>query len=337
MIGAIAVLVIGAILIVRRSRHQDFDMTPRDKTGSELSSDADEEEEDPAVTPVYDDDVTYDDWNNWEDLLAEIGVIDIRDGMIEYETGDNSRLFVMLAEMGQSNPYLKTDEELAQNNQVMEAFYNGVMSPLKLSSQSQKVEMTDFLNDLKEHSKFLHGTNDQMRDYAEQVINDTLAYQRENDRFENKCYLQFQAVIQPDEVFGDSPQVLENQIHEKAMEKLLRQITRADGLLKRADHSLSPLDTFGLAEVLYKTFNRESSVRIRLEDIIKEQRYSIFTSAHQNDSTFKQIQQQVQIEANAINAARAALLKQQQDTNKERLANGNDYYQGADDTTVAPQ
>lgn len=148
-------LVIGGILIVNRSRHQDFDMTPRDKTGSELSSGTDEDEEDPAVTPVYDDDVTYDDWDNWEDLLAEIGVIDIRDGMIEYETGDNSRLFVMLAEMGQSNPYLKTDEELAQNNQIMEVFYNGVMSPLKLSSQSQKVEMTDFLNDLKGAFKVL--------------------------------------------------------------------------------------------------------------------------------------------------------------------------------------
>ncbi|QDR73674.1 hypothetical protein FOD75_11320 (plasmid) [Limosilactobacillus reuteri] len=331
----IIALIVGGIIIYRRSRKRDLDTTPRDKTGQAIEPEDEDYENDPSQAPIYDDDLTYDDWNSWEDLLAEIGIIDIRDGMIEYETGDNSRLFVMLAEMGQSNPYLKTNEELAQNNQIMEVFFNGVLAPIKISSQSQKIVMTDFLKDLAEHSKFIHGTNDQMRDYADRVIRDTLDYQQSSDRFENKCYVQFQAVIKADEVFGETPAALEKQIHEKAMEKLLRQITRADGLLKRADHSLSPLDTFGLLEVLYKTFNRESSVRVRLEDIIKKQRYSLFTSAYQNDTTFKHVQQKVQIEADAINMARESLQKQQDLRNAELLSRGEDYYQSAsdDDTT----
>src|SRR5699024_6536706 len=132
-------------------------------------------------------DLTYDDYHTWEELLQEVGVIDIRDGMIEYETGNNSRLFVMLAEMGQSNPYLKTDEELALNNQIMEVFYNSLILPLKMSSQSQRVEMTDFLNTLKDHSQYLKGATPEMKDYAARVIDDTLQYQRATDRFENKC------------------------------------------------------------------------------------------------------------------------------------------------------
>ncbi|MDM8332773.1 hypothetical protein QUW45_08895 [Limosilactobacillus pontis] len=311
LVGLIVVILVGIWLVVRHRRKVDFDMTPRDRNGTPIDdSDEEDEDNDPAEAPIYDDDLTYDDWLPWENLLQEIGIVDIRDGMIEYETGDNSRLFIMLAEMGQSNPYLKTDEELANNNQIMEVFYNSVMAPLKETSQSQRVEMNDFLNSLKKHSQYLRGANEQMKQYAEHVIDDTLQYQQATDRFENKCYLQFLAVVTPDEVFGETPKMLEEQVHEKAMEKLTRQITRANGLLKRADHPLSPLDTFGLIEVIYKTFNRDSSVKIRLEDIVKDQRFTWYTTAHQNDKTFKKIKQRIQIEADAINAARDALMEQ---------------------------
>ncbi|MDC2828518.1 hypothetical protein [Limosilactobacillus mucosae] len=298
-------------------------MEPRGKDGEKIPED---EEESPDSAPIYDDDLTYDDWYEWDEFLQEVGVIDIKDGMIEYETGDNSRLFVMLAEMGQSNPYLKTDEESQQANEIMEVFFNGVLSPLKISTQSQRVEMTDFLNELKEQSQYLPGTNDQMREYAEQVIEDTLNYQQATDRFENKAYLQFQATVTPDEVYGDTPLIIEQQIHEKAMEKLVRQIDRADSILRRADHPLAPLDTFGLYEVLYKTFNRESSVKIRLEDVVKRQRYTLFTGAHQNDVSFKRVQQMIHNETEAIEIARKSLYKQTQQENAEKLKNGEDYY-----------
>ena len=326
-LGLSVVAAVGAWIIIRHQRKRDFDMTPRDRNGNSIEDrqayrDEDEEEyeedeveedidDDPAEAPIYDEDLTYDDWRSFEDLLKEVGVIRISNGMIEYETGDNSRMFIMLAEMAQSNPYLKTDEELANNNQVMEVFFNSVTAPLKITSQSQRVEMNDFLNGLKKHSQYLRGTNEQMKAYADQVIEDTLQYQRATDRFENKCYLQFLAIVKPDEVFGDTPRAIEQQVHEKAMEKLTRQIQRANGLLKRADHSLSQLDTFGLVEVLYKTFNRDSSVRIRLEDIVKKQRFTWFTSSHQNDKEFKQIIKQIQIETEAINTAREALIEQQ--------------------------
>lgn len=246
--------------------------------------------------------------------------------MIEYETGDNSRMFIMLAEMQQSNPSLKTDQELNQDNALAEVFYNGVHRPLKFSSQSQKVEMTDFLNGLKDHSQYLRNSNPEMKKIARDVINDTLSYQHQTDRFENRCYLQFMAIVQPDEVYGDTPEVLEKQIHEKALEKLLRQIANADGILRRADHALNPLDTFGLCEVLYKTFNRESSVKMRFEDIIRRQRFSLYTSAHQPDKLFKEVQQKIRIEAELMNHVRDAMWLQQQAENEKELAKGKDYY-----------
>lgn len=339
--AVIVVLAIGGWLLYRRSQYKKFDMTPRDKNQKPLDEPSDEDEgegedyeNDPSQAPVYEDDVTYDDWQSWEDFLQEVGLIDIRDGMLEYETGDNSRMFIMLAEMGQSNPYLKTDEELEQNNMVMEVFFNGVQAPLKISSQSQKVEMTDYLNELKEHSQFLHHTNDKMKSYASKVIDSTLQYQRATERFENKVYLQFLAIIKPDEVSGDTPMALEKDIHKKAFEKLYRQITRANGLLRRADHPLSTLDNFGLLEVLYKTFNRESSVRIRFEDIVKKQNFALFTSAKQNDSEYKKIQQMIQAEGRAYDMAFDANMQDSQLRNDKLLHQGKDYYDNSDDDNI---
>ena len=329
----VIVLIVGGYLFYKHSQKQNMDMTPRDRQGNELDDEVDED--DPSEAPVYEDDVAFDDWNNWEDLLQEAGIIDIREGMIEYETGNNSRMFIALAEMQQSNPYLKTDDELGQQNAIQEVFFNGVQEPLKLTSQSQRVEMTDFLNRLKDNSQRIIGSNPQMKGYAAQVIQDTLNYQSQTDRFENRAYLQFMAIISPDEVYGDSPQALEDQIHKKAAEKLFRQIDRANGLLKRADHALAPLDTFGLLEVIYKTFNRESSVKTRLEDIVKQQRYQLFTSAKQPDKYFKQVQQQIHIETEAINHARDILLKARQQLNKKLLSEGKDYYQDSYDESDA--
>lgn len=304
-------------------------MTPRDKTGEEYE-DEDEEDEEPETTPLHDDDVTYEDWNTWEDFLAEVGVIDIRNGMIEYETGDNSRLFIMLAEEQQSNPYLKTDEEIEQQQAINEVFLNGINHPLKQTSQSQRVDMTDFLNNLLDSSQNMRGANKNMKLYAEQVINDTLNYQQQTDRFEKRTYIQFMALVLPDEVYGDSPQVIEEQIHEKAYEKLFRQIDRADGIMRRVDHSIVPLDTFGLLEVLYKTFNRESSIKVRWEDIITSQRYSLFTRAEQSDTMYKKVQQMIHIETEAINAKRDALMQENEVQNQSLLKEGKDILSNAE-------
>lgn len=263
--------------------------------------------------------------------MQEVGLIDIRDGMIEYETSDNSRMFVMLAEMQQSNPYLKTDEELQQQNVIMELFYNTfIKNPVKITSQSQKVEMTDYLNQLADYAHHIPGATKEMQEYAAGVIEDTRKYQRETERFENRAYVQFMTTITPDEVYGDTPEILEEQIHEKAYEKLMRQVERASGLLRRADHALAPLDNFGLLEVMYKTFNRESSVKIRFEDIIKDQRYALWVTAAQTDTIFKQIQQKIHLEAEAIAKARDELYQKQDEINAARLANNQDFYSAED-------
>lgn len=324
--------IVFALIFYFHSKKKKFDMTARDKNGEELEEDEDVEN-DPAQAPIYDDDVTYDDWQAWEDFLSEVGLIDIKDGMMEYETSDNSRLFVMLAEMQQSNPYLKTDEELEQQNATMELFYNTfIKNPVKITSQSQKVEMTDYLNQLADNAQHIPGATKEMQEYAAGVIEDTRKYQRETERFENRAYVQFMTTITPDEVYGDTADVLEKQIHEKAYEKLMRQVERASGLLRRADHALAPLDNFGLLEVMYKTFNRESSVKIRFEDIITQQRYALWVTAAQTDTTFKEIQQKIRIEAEAINKARDELYRKQDDINNARLANDEDFFSSDDNS-----
>ena len=86
-------------------------------------------------------------------------------------------------------------------------------------------------------------------------------------------------------------------------------------------------------EVIYKSFNRESSVRIRLEDIVKQQKYQIFTSAIQSDKYFKKVQQMIRIETESINRARDVLTKAQEKQNARLLAEGKDYYQDMYDDT----
>ncbi len=308
ILGIIAITIF-VIIFLRHNKKKDFDLTPRNSTGEEINI---ENNNNPGIAPIYEGDFAFEDWQTWEDFLQEVGVIDIRNGMIEYETGNNSRKFIMLAEEKQSNPYLKTDIELNQSNMLSEIFLNGVINPLKITTQSQKVEMTDFLNELKEHSKYLKGTNDEMKQYAQMVIDDTLKYQRQTGRFENRTYLQFEATVTPDEVYGDTPDVLEEQIHEKALEKLLRQIERASSILKKADHPL---------------------VKMRFEDIIRLQRFSIFTSHQESDKLFKEVNQRIQIENQLVAHARDAMWLQQQIENKEKLANGQDYYQSYDDSS----
>lgn len=323
-------IVIFIILYRNHAQNKDFDMTPRDHTGQEVEDD----EED---TTIVEDDSSFDQWQStWEMLLGDIGLLDIRDGMIEYETGDNSRMFIMLAEVQQSNPYLKTDAELAQDNALMEIFLNTLTHPLKISSESQKVEMTDFLKTVKDHSQYIRNSTPKMKEYAKKIIDNTLDYQHETDRFENRCYMQFMTLVQPDEVYGDTPEMLEKQIHEKAQEKLLRQIANGDGILRRADHSLQALDTFGLMEVIYKTLNRESSVKIRLEDIFRNQNFSLYTTARQSDRMFKEVQQKIQIEQDLVNHARDAMWLQQQAENARILAKGKDYYDNNSDNVQTP-
>ncbi len=337
IILAIIAIAIFIIYFIRHNKKEDFDLTPRDRSGNELESNDEEIENDPSAAPVYEGDFTFEDWESWEDFLSDVGIIDISNGMIEYETGDNSRKFIMLAEMQQSNPWLKTGTELNQGNGLMQVFYNGVQNPLKITTQSQKVEMTDFLNELEEHSKYLKGANEETKRYAQMVIEETLNYQRQTDRFENRTYLQFEAIVYPDEVYGDSTEVLEEQIHEKALTKLLRQIKGASRVLRKADHELEALDTYGLCDVLYKTWHRESSVKVRFEDIIKKQRFAIFTSAPQSDKIFKEVNQRIQIETQLIAHARDAMWLRQQAENAEKLAQGKDYYGSFDADTSFPE
>lgn len=330
-VGALAIMVGLGIYIYLHQKNKNFDMTPRDKYGNEINDsnnpdDVDDDEDNPLLAPINDPDVTFEDWETFEDFMQEIGIINISDGLIEYETGNNSRLFVMIAEMAQSNPTLKTEQELMLDISAQEVFLNALNEPLKMSSLSQKVDMTDFLNKLREDSQYMRGSTHEMKEYALQVIDDTLDYQKEQDRFENRCYLQFMAVVQPDEVYGDTPEELEEDVQRKALEKLFRQIENSAGILATADHPLTPLTQYGLLEMLYRTFNREQSTKVRFEDIAKKQKFSIFTTAKQSDTLFKMVQQRIQIEADAIAAARKVLTEQKNKENKEKIAKGEEYY-----------
>lgn len=332
-IAAILVL-IGAILYINyyRNKEDDFDL-PRDKNGNPIESDEqdddyddEDDEEDPLLEPLNELDTSYSDFETFEDFLKEIGIRGIISGMIEYVTGDNSRLFVMLAEMQQSNPSLKTQAELAEDAAIQEVFLNTLSDPIKMTSLSQRIDMTDYLKQLKDHSQFLKGATPAMKKYAANVIEDTLDYQKEGDRFENRCYVQFMCTVKADEVYGDTPEKLEESVIRKAAEKLFRQIDRASSLLEKSDHALAPLDMYGLLEVLYKVFNRESSVKVRFEDIIKSQRYSLYVTAKESDQIFKEVQQRIHVETKAISVARDKLWELQKQENNDKIKKGEDYY-----------
>ena len=84
LVGLIVVILVGIWLVVRHRRKVDFDMTPRDRNGNPIDdSDEEDEDNDPAEAPIYDDDLTYDDWLPCENLLQDIGIVDFREGFIE--------------------------------------------------------------------------------------------------------------------------------------------------------------------------------------------------------------------------------------------------------------
>lgn len=331
---ALSILIGFVIYLVHaRNARQDFDMTPRDRNGNPIENQQqdragddgyDQEEQYP--DDIHDPDSTYNAWETFEDFLAKVGLISISHGMIEYETGTNARRFVMLAEEQQSNPSLETEAELAQDSSIMEVFYNSLDSGLKLTSLSQRVDMTDFLNKMGDHANFLKGTTPEMKSYAQQVVDAELNYQNQTERFENHAYLQFSVYIYPDEVYGDTPGALEKDIIKKAREKLITQIMQAGDLLEYADHPLAPLDEFGLLEVLYNMWKRESSVDVRFEDIVRNQNFALYTTAKQSDKVYKETQQRIAIEIKALNLARKTLQEKKQQENQEKIALGQDYY-----------
>jgi hypothetical protein len=334
---AVIVIVIALVIyLLRYNRKQDFDMTPRDRNGNPLPQQSDnpngqdydgqDEQDNPLTQPINDPDLVYDQWSSFESFMKEIGLINIHNGMLEFETGDNSRLFVSVAEMQQSNPFLKSDAEVHQDQVMMEVWLNTLMNPVKISSLSQRVDLTDYLNRLSKHMDVLKGLTPQMKEYGKHIIESTLDYQKQNDRFENHTYVQFMCTVQPDEVYGDTPAKLEEAVQKKAYEKNYRQIANADSLLRRADHSLSELQEYGLLELLYKTFNRESSVKVSFEDIVKSQRFSLFVSALKTDQDFKEVQQRIKVETEATETVASSLWKQQQKENQEKIKKGEDYY-----------
>ncbi|QNQ82954.1 hypothetical protein FP435_00175 (plasmid) [Lactobacillus sp. PV037] len=311
LLGLGALGVVG-LIAYRHHQKKNFDLTPRDRSGNQLETDEDIQN-DPSQAEVYEGDFGFTEWeDSFESLFQEYGLVDIRNGMLEFETGENSRLFVMLAEMKQANPYLKTHSELNQASIFMEVFLNMLKSPLKMTAQNQKVELTDFLNELQEQSQYMKGSNDAMKEYARNVLDNTKDYQKEADRFENRVYAQFMAIVEPDEVYGDTTEILEQRIQEKALDKLLRQIVRANDVLMRADHGLVALDQYGLVEVLHNTFHRESSIKVRFEDIIKRQRVGLFTTAKQPDKLFKEVKERIEIENKLLAHARDAMWLQKQ-------------------------
>lgn len=319
---AIIIAVIGYVIYRRISKPKLLDTTPQDLDGNPI----DEEDDDISESPVYEDDNIFENWDSWEDFLKQVGIIDIRDGMIEYESGDNSRIFVMLAEMQQSNPFLKSDPELQTQNESMETFLHTLSDPIKISSQPQRIEMTDFLKHLRENAMNLNNATKEMKNMANLVLDDTINYQNENDRFENRCYIQFLCTVKRDEVIGDTPEEVEYQIHKKALTKLLEKVTLGDQVLHKEDHALAPLDQFGLLEVLYRTFNKDSSINVRFEDIVRNQRFSIYVHGKQDDKMYKSVQQKIQVFTQAVEEVRDKLWHEKQQQNAEKLMNGEDYY-----------
>ena len=124
---ATAVLILGFILIKKKHSHKKkFNNRPR-TSGEDLEEiydDTEDDEEDDGEEPengyetvktdiVRAGDEVFKTFVPIEQLFKEVGIVDVQDGLIEYDEEDGNRTFCGVAEMEQSNPYLKTEREIS--------------------------------------------------------------------------------------------------------------------------------------------------------------------------------------------------------------------------------
>lgn len=303
VLGVVVVVVLIFVLIYRhhqRKLNADFNDQPRDRNGDVYDDDVEEEE----LPPLREQGATFGDednpWNTFTDFIDEIGIVDIKGGIIEYESVEGKRKFVMLAEQRKSNPLLKSAAENMQSLSFRELFYNRLTGPFKQSAQRRKINMKEFNLEQRKRVAEISPTDNKrdtvVREYAQSLLDESQAYEDENTRFESMIILQFATFVPEDEVYGETKEEIEKMVHDRALRDLAAQVGHATSILKNAGQPVIAMDTFGALEALYTSWHPNISVKIRFDDIVRSQRFVEFITARQDDVQYEEVMNMIEHE-----------------------------------------
>lgn len=312
----VAVLIIFLIIYRHHQRklNADFDDQPRDRNG-EVFEDDDEIEE---LPPLREQGAIFGDednpWNTFTDFIDEIGIVDIKNGIIEYESVEGKRKFVMLAEQRKSNPLLKSAAENMQSLSYRELFYNSLSGPFKQSAQRRKINMKEFNSEQRKRVAEISPSDNKrdtvVRTYAQSLLDESQAYEDENTRFESMIILQFATFVPEDEVYGETREEIEKMVQDRALRDLATQIGHASSIMKKAGQPVIAMDTFGALEALYTSWHPNISVKVRFDDIVRSQRFVEFITARQDDIQYESVLNMIEHEQLVRRRVEAELQKE---------------------------
>lgn len=227
-------------------------------------------------------DEIFDSWLPIQELMNEIGIQRVINNMVEYNMDDGSRTFVGIALMEQSNPYLQTTIERNIQTSLQQLFLDGLDVRTKISSQHQRTDMSNFFANQRAE---INNSNEpyNLKQQGLDILKSAQEEEENINRTTNNIYVQFIVTVDDSEVYGDNTKEIEKAIYHVADDKINQAILKANEALSSRDHALHRLSNYDILELLYKTFNRDTSKQIPFERIIREQKYSLFVTANNSD------------------------------------------------------
>lgn len=310
---SIAVVVLFVVLVViiwKKGTHKKkFNDTPR-TSGEEVEDlyedDEDDEDEDDEETSdgkktidlgiVRAGDEIFDSWEPMQELFKEANIVDVIDDMIQYDEGDGVKTFVGIAEMEQSNPYLKTQHEKQVDDALQQLFLSIQGCRFRISMMWTPTDMKEYFAKVRKRIA-KSSESPELKEIGKSVIQEADNYEHDDNRFENTIYVQFIVTVDsPDIAEAETKDQVNSMIYEVANRKLNNIIAQSNEILRERHHSLRRLDNFEILEVIYKAFNRRISRTVSFEQFVRQQKFSLYTTAHESDQEVARFDKFAQVE-----------------------------------------
>lgn len=233
-----------------------------------------------------------------EQLFKEVGIVDIQDGLIEYDEEDGSRTFCGVAEMEQSNPYLKTDREMSIEDAENQLFLAGLSDHTKISLQWNVTDMHAHFNKMRKRVSENKEQSPKLKKLAYDLIDDAENFEHSGNRFENHVYVQFIVKVKNSDIQeAEDVEEVNRAVYEVANRKVMNAIGTANEVLRPRQHELTRLYNIDLLELIYKTFNRRTSRLIPFDKIIRDQKFSYMVTSSESDKKVAMVNQMAQVES----------------------------------------
>lgn len=300
----------GVLFYHHQHTPRKFNSAPRtsgevvtDDTDDDWDEDEDEADDVPGDDEFVDPGIVranneiFDAWEPFQELLKDAGVVDVIDGMLEYDVGDGAKTFVGIAEMEQSNPFLKTSYEKALEDVHSQLFLSGLSGHTKISLQWSLTDMRAYFKQAHQRIDQDEQESQNLKELGHEVLKQAEEFEHAGERFENRVYVQFIVKVQDDDIIeAETADDVIKEVYANANQQLDSAIMAANAFLANRHHKLTRLYTYDLLALFYRTFNRHTARSHPFEKLVSNQNFNLFTTASETDKKIDDIDRMVQLE-----------------------------------------